>query len=161
VTAGPQIWDQEMDQSACVVDGRDTSILIPGVRLWRSATVTLGSQRADRIWVLPNMEGLIALFQPVRLSLIDSRSRPRAVVESGADGMNALGGLELRRVKLRVWTSEGVAVALNDVCVAYDPSALRPQEPKRMPPQADVGQPPPVATDGPAEPDREMSVPQP
>lgn len=41
-------------------------ILIPGARLWRSTVVTLGSQKADRIYVLPDMNGIIASFKQVQ-----------------------------------------------------------------------------------------------
>jgi hypothetical protein len=42
------------------------SIAIPGSRLWRSATVTLGGQEATRIVVLPNMRGILAEFDKIR-----------------------------------------------------------------------------------------------
>lgn len=41
-------------------------ILIPGARLWRSTVVTLGSQKADQIYVLPDMNGIIASFKQVQ-----------------------------------------------------------------------------------------------
>lgn len=45
--------------------GRPSEILIRGERLWRSTVVTLGSQRADLITVLPDMSGIIATFNCV------------------------------------------------------------------------------------------------
>jgi hypothetical protein len=41
-------------------------LLIEGGDLWRSTMVTLGSQRADKILVLPNMRGIVATFEPCR-----------------------------------------------------------------------------------------------
>ena len=63
--------------------GRRGDVILKGGRLWRSTEVTLGSQKADEIVVLPNMEGIIATFRCVRPQI------PRIV-------------------DLRVWTSEGV-----------------------------------------------------
>ena len=65
---------------------RPGSIVIPGARLWRSTRVTIGAQRADRIEVMPDMQGVIAHFNEV-LPLADGRSS---------------------FVTLRVWTSEGM-----------------------------------------------------
>ena len=42
--------------------GRKESVVIRGTRLWRSTAVTLGGQKADKIEVLPNMNGIIATF---------------------------------------------------------------------------------------------------
>lgn len=79
----PKIIDEIMDAVTLVPCQRNT-VLIPGLRLWRSAMVTVGSERADKITVLPNMRGIIAEF--TRLSA--------GVVPGPAT--------------LRVWTSEGV-----------------------------------------------------
>jgi hypothetical protein len=46
--------------------GYPGDVLLAGGRLWRSTEVTLGSQRADRINVLPDMEGIVAHFDCVR-----------------------------------------------------------------------------------------------
>jgi hypothetical protein len=154
VTPAPQIQDQEMDQDVYVVAGQNARILIPGLRLWRSTSVTLGSQPADRIRVLPNMEGIIAEFVPVDLPFAKYRpqlggedsaaqSAPGTGAEPGTvqrvrtdqrctletlDAMadeyqvpDAFRDLEVRPVRLRVWTSEGVAVAAQHACVIYDP----------------------------------------
>jgi hypothetical protein len=40
--------------------------LLLGRNLWRSSVVTLGNQTADRITVLPNMNGIIAHIDSVR-----------------------------------------------------------------------------------------------
>jgi hypothetical protein len=81
------------------------TIVIPGIRLWRSTRVTLGSQRADRIEVLPNMEGIIAYFDEVLLPRVDT-------------------GRSEGNVPLRVWTSEGMDDARTKVRImqpALDP----------------------------------------
>jgi hypothetical protein len=94
----PSILDTEMeiyDLVAC----QPASILIPGYRLWRSTSVTLGAQRADRIVVLPNMEGIVAVFDEVY--------SPTVPQENGEV-----------YVPLRVWTSEGTDVAPEAVRIA-------------------------------------------
>jgi hypothetical protein len=78
VTLGPTIHNNAMDRRYYVRAGRPTKLLIPGSRLWRSATVTLGAQRADRLVVLPNMDGIIAEFDCVEL--------PYAAFDPGSDG---------------------------------------------------------------------------
>jgi hypothetical protein len=63
-----------------------------GDRLWRSTEVTLGSQQADRIVVLPNMEGIVAHFDCVRAQIAWGKR---------FDGQSP--------VQVTVWTSEGKA----------------------------------------------------
>jgi hypothetical protein len=87
----PKILNNLMDADLKVVACENAKILIPGSRLWRSATVTLGAQKADRIIVLPNMEGIIAEFCRVEIPHSGEDSSPE--------------------VKLQVWTSEGVDTA--------------------------------------------------
>jgi len=62
--AGPEIEEGKVDPIELTVC-RPAAILLPGRRLWRSAVVTLGSQTADEIHVLPNMHGIIAKFDRV------------------------------------------------------------------------------------------------
>ena len=81
----------------------DVSIIIPGFRLWRSTVVTLGSQAATRITVLPNMRGIIARFDD-----LFAENVPRAS----------------ESVKLRVWTSEGVDTAASTFSIT-PPSPAR------------------------------------
>ena len=71
----------------------NVDIRIPGARLWRSTVVMLGSQRADQIFVLPDMNGIIASFSPVRF--------PSTWADLGRDF----------QTPLTVWTSEGSATA--------------------------------------------------
>ncbi len=91
----PKILNNFMDTDIKVNACESAKILIPGTRLWRSTTVTLGAQKANRITVLPNMEGIIAEFTPVE---IPYRGQGDAVM-----------------AKLQVWTSEGMDTAENDV----------------------------------------------
>jgi hypothetical protein len=141
VSPAPRIQDEAMDQAIYVVAGQDASILIPGARLWRSTSVTLGAQQADRIRVLPNMEGIIAEFRPVQLPFAKYNPRPasetdpksvvcslderaaRSAVAGATQGKaDPFSDLEVRPVRLRVWTSEGVADAARHACVMYDPA---------------------------------------
>jgi hypothetical protein len=69
--------------------GEPAKILIEGQNLWRSTVVTIGAQRSKRIFVLPNMKGIIAEFDAIEYQA----TRP------GADG---------DKTTVRVWTSEGV-----------------------------------------------------
>jgi hypothetical protein len=71
--------------------GYGGEVLLTGGRLWRSTEVTLGSQAADRIAVLPNMRGIIATFDCVRPQL----------------PWGAPAGTR-QDVEVKVWTSEGV-----------------------------------------------------
>ena len=96
----PKISSNLMDLEIKVAACQNAKILIPGSRLWRSATVTLGSQQANRITVLPNMEGIIAEFSPVEV--------PQVPFDSLSN---------IAKVKLQVWTSEGVDTAKRDIQV--------------------------------------------
>ena len=94
----PELVESLLDR-ILLVDGEKGAILIPGRRLWRSTVVTLGTQVADEIEVLPNMKGIIAMFRPVYAQAsvkeyLDSCSKPN-------------GQLQVERV-VRVWTSQGM-----------------------------------------------------
>jgi hypothetical protein len=91
----PKILNNMMESDIKLLGCENAKILIPGSRLWRSATVTLGAQKADRITVLPNMEGIIAEFKQVE---IPYRSDSNVI-----------------KAKLQVWTSEGMDTAEHDV----------------------------------------------
>ncbi len=75
------------------VGQRQARLLIEGGDLWRSTMVTLGSQRASEILVLPNMRGIVATFERIERPSIPAR-RGRCQTE----------------VPIRVWTSEGVTM---------------------------------------------------
>lgn len=95
----PKMLDNLMAANPKLSACEKAEILIAGSRLWRSAAVTLGSQKADRITVLPNMEGIIAECKRVEIPPVRS--------EEG----------KTPTVKLRVWTSEGVATGKKDVAI--------------------------------------------
>ena len=86
---GPVVNQLALPASFTVRACANADILIPGDRLWRSTTVSIGGQLADRVTVLPDMRGIVASFEPVRLPMGDL-SRPDAIDET-----------------LTVWTSEG------------------------------------------------------
>ena len=127
-----------MDQRIFVKSGGRTRILIPGSRLWRSASVTLGAQLADRIRVLPNMEGIIAEFFEVDLpyAAYNPRRSNGQLPGINTDELEPncslddteLSDLSARPVRLRVWTSEGVATAIRSICVVYDPRKIKEAE---------------------------------
>ena len=77
------------------VGQNQAKILIKGKELWRSTVVTLGSQRSNKIEVLPDMNGIIATFDiidiPSNLSRANELKRGACTVD----------------VDLIVWTSEG------------------------------------------------------
>lgn len=124
VTHEPRIQKNTMDKEIYVRSGsaeelnETVKLLIPGTRLWRSTSVTLGGQQADRIRVLPNMKGIIAEFNSIDLpySGFDKTESGRSCPEKK--------GLLSRPVKLRIWTSEGATSADEPVCVYYDPKRL-------------------------------------
>ncbi len=86
----PRISNDLMPRWDVLEACHDVSIIIPGFRLWRSTVVTLGSQTASRITVLPNMRGIIARFENLFAGSVPRTSET---------------------AKLRVWTSEGVDTA--------------------------------------------------
>lgn len=75
--------EQTVRMKGCIAN----SVLIPGRRLWRSTTVTLGAHEAAKITVLPNMDGIIATFPAFSDDEIDAMTDQE---------------------KIRVWTSEGM-----------------------------------------------------
>lgn len=114
----PKILDNflaDVEVIAC----RDAEILIPGFRLWRSTAVTLGAQKADRITVLPNMQGIIAKFSPVHI--------PNVRVSQD----------EPAKVRLRVWTSEGSDVAEAPVRIRLPNDDTEPKCSQLKPPLRD------------------------
>ena len=74
-------------------EGQPASVLIPGRDLWRSTVVTIGSNKSNRITVLPNMEGIIADFP-------DIKKPPGLAAMPEVDQRDAL--------RMFVWTSEGM-----------------------------------------------------
>jgi hypothetical protein len=88
-----------------LVVGKRGSLLLEGQRLWRSTEVTIGSQRADRITVLPNMGGILAEFKCVQ---------PPSGLRVARRNLNVTQDDNQIVTKdwIRVWTSEGVTEAL-------------------------------------------------
>lgn len=134
---GPTILHHEMASHTYLKVGqKKAKILIPGKRLWRSATVTLGAQAASRITVLPNMEGIIAEFDEVELPQVafDTTTKYESCDAQSDDPRwcDKLLDPELsaQPVTLRVWTSEGVAKANKCFCLVYDPKNLLGPQPE-------------------------------
>ncbi|MBS0559402.1 MAG: hypothetical protein JSR21_05045 [Proteobacteria bacterium] len=100
-------------------------IVIPGRRLWRSTVVMLGSQKADEIFVLPDMNGIVATFNPVLF--------PSTWSNLAQD----------YKVPLTVWTSQGST----SLPVRAKFHALAPGDPlsqARCPASASASAPPPA-----------------
>jgi hypothetical protein len=93
--------------------GREAEIIIPGQYLWRSPVVTLGSQRAKRIEILPNMNGIVAYFGPI-------------VEPAGWDGK-----APYEKAPLTVWTSQKQPDSVVGRVLIYPP--------KKAPPSANAG----------------------
>lgn len=85
--------------------GRRGSILLQGQRLWRSTEVTAGAQRADKITVLPNMEGIIAEFSCVHEPAGQRKKRRNIDIAADDDQFYTTDSVQ-------VWTSEGVTEAV-------------------------------------------------
>ena len=106
-------------------------IVIPGRRLWRSTVVMLGSQKADEIFVLPDMNGIVATFNPVLF--------PSTWSDLSED----------YKVPLTVWTSQGST----SLPVRAKFHALAPGDPliqARCPASASVSAPTPPRAAAPA-----------
>ena len=70
--------------TSCTNDKQRANVLITGRNLWRNTVVTLGSHEADEIRLLPDMNGVLAIFKcPLSIT---------------------------KDTKVRVWTSTDVAV---------------------------------------------------
>jgi hypothetical protein len=112
--AGPELFDLGLDPVRLVAC-TNGAIVIPGERLWRSTVVTLGTQRADEISVLPDMKGILARFLPVENQATpeEMQGSPRSIERT-----------------VRVWTSEGSAtlsapatIAIPDACGGAVPAS--------------------------------------
>ena len=126
----PRIQDEAMDPKIYVKADEKAKILIPGSRLWRSTSVTLGAQLATRIRVLPNMEGIIAEFDKIDLpyaAYCEETDKGDTNEQHNCEKKvcpEKMGNLHSRPVTLRVWTSEGVDKAPHPVCVFYDQAKI-------------------------------------
>ena len=108
--------------------GKKTDIVIEGGRLWRSTRVTLGTQSADEISVLPHMEGIVATFNCVRAPPYSPL--PGDLAEQYLKGDGVVYG-----AKVQVWTSEGVTIPHLPVYVVNP----NPNDDKQCPPNVDAG----------------------
>jgi hypothetical protein len=99
--------------------GRAASILIRGGRLWRSPIVRLGTQKADKVEVLPDMQGVIAQFEcvypaPGTGGTVPSRSQ--SAVSSPPEATNYPSGPSPETTgELQVFTSEGPTIPIRVV----------------------------------------------
>ena len=110
--------------------GMRADMVIEGGRLWRSTIVTLGTQPADEITVLPHMEGIVATFYCVRRP-------PFSPMPKGlADAVHPY-GLLVYATPVQVWTSEGVTfppLVANIVEADRRDAERCPKEPPRLRP---------------------------
>jgi hypothetical protein len=102
--SSPQIyprWNPDLRQPAYVLQvGKPAQVLILGRNLWRNPEIFIGSQGTRRYEVLPDMEGLVALFDELQ---------PVQFLENSTDAPT--------RVDLRVVTSDGQAVLKDAVAI--------------------------------------------
>ena len=107
----PSIYDEQIKAPIIARACRRNEIVIPGARLWRSATVTLGGLPAQKITVLPNMQGILATFEPLPPTPTSYRKLSDDI---GAIAPTLAGSEEeVVEVDLKIWTSEGVAALAN------------------------------------------------
>lgn len=114
VVQEPYITKPTLQQLAV---GEPGHLIFTGGRLWRSTTVTLGSQMATSITVLPNMYGIVAYFDCVKPQ--PSSPGLRTSINTGT-------------VPARVWTSEGVtdSIPVELIGAASCPAPTKVQESK-------------------------------
>ena len=112
--SGPVVFSHLMPAVLLQADTK-ASVLIPGRNLWRSTVVTIGSNRSNRISVLPNMEGIIAEFPKIM--------RPPDWNESKNPTYRG------NSLRMFVWTSEGVVeIEYQDVRIEmHAPSSEQPE----------------------------------
>lgn len=82
--------------------GRPARLVIEGGRLWRNTIVTIGSQRANRISVLPDMQGIIAEFtclEPPLLARLPNTTERFSIFPPPHD--------DDVMAPVQLWTSEG------------------------------------------------------
>ncbi|MCV6585983.1 MAG: hypothetical protein OIF47_10655 [Marinibacterium sp.] len=86
---GPAIFTRLMDEIALEAC-KPGAVVIPGARLWRSTVVTMNGTMADRITVMPDMQGIVAHFNAVPANVPMDTAYPLTDEPT-----------------LHVWTSEG------------------------------------------------------
>jgi hypothetical protein len=115
----PVVFEEEVE-GLTVRPCEKAEILIPGRRLWRSTVVTLGGQRANGIFVLPDMNGIIATFNKIHYPSGWSDDR-------------------LPRQLLTVWTSQGSITLKVPVTLKLPFRTARPQCSDDEPTPSDAG----------------------
>jgi hypothetical protein len=98
VVQQPSLYEPRQKE---LVVGTPGALLLEGARLWRSTEVTAGSQRAEKISVLPNMEGILAEFKCVLPPAGQRQTRQNTQVTDDRTQIITMDWV-------RVWTSEGV-----------------------------------------------------
>jgi hypothetical protein len=100
----PHVFRQQPPQALEV--GRPGTLTVLGGRLWRSPTVVMGNEVANRIEVLPDMRGIVAHFE-----CIDPDPGTRGTAEQSlAAAQGRPGGPDQPVARLAnavIWTSEG------------------------------------------------------
>lgn len=112
-------------------------LLIEGRGLWRNTDVTLGSQRADRVRITPDMRGIIAEFDRVEWPSLSRRLTEVERLGFGLD-QDKLDKGHAVIAPLKVWTSEGAIEVPGGVLVlrpekAESNGAVNACAPDRMP----------------------------
>ncbi len=123
----PYILDTMFRDKPYLFDvGKRADIVIEGGRLWRGTRVTLGTQSADEIIVLPHMQGIIATFNCVRRPPYWQAPRGEELQNNGGNATAAANSeSRLWKTKVQVWTSEGVTASPLPVYVVENkPSTL-------------------------------------
>ena len=106
----PYILDTMFRDKPYLFDvGKRADIVIEGGRLWRGTRVTLGTQSADEIIVLPHMQGIIATFNCVRRPPYWQAPQSEEIqINGGNSAVAANSESRTWKTKVQVWTSEGV-----------------------------------------------------
>ena len=106
----PYILDTMFRDKPYLFDvGERADIVIEGGRLWRGTRVTLGTQSANEIIVLPHMQGIVATFNCVRRPpywQVTNRKEMQNIEGNTAVAANSKP--RIWKTKVQVWTSEGV-----------------------------------------------------
>jgi len=101
--------DKDRMEPVGLAAGSRAEIVVPGHNLWRNPLVTLGSQQATRVKLLPNMNGLVAYFDEV-------------TAPPGWDGVKPYDQLVLT-----VWTSQKNADSVKGKVILYPKSQVAPE----------------------------------
>ena len=104
----PYIEASSAESQQTVEIGRPASIVIKGLRLWRSPSVWLNNQKADLVETLPTMKGIIATF-----NCVNPKPGTTGTWELPVEAENNRNSLQVRAqfqqpfANVEVFTSEG------------------------------------------------------